>query len=144
MNDVRAVVAALLLACLGGTSACSSKDGPSDGGDAPDAAGADAAPRDACAAVTGNRFSSVSRLECGPAHTDGGAIVCYWHLDFTVGGTFYWQHSDYGESGTYTCEGNRVTGTPSGGATITAQWNPASARLSWAGQDYALEAPLSR
>jgi hypothetical protein len=144
MNDARAVVAALIFACLGGAGACSSKGGSSDGGDTKDAAGSDAAPLDACAAVTGKRFASVSRLECGPPQTDGGAIVCYWHIDFEASGTFYWQHSDYGESGTYVCAGNQVTGTKNGGATITGQWNPASARLFWAGQDYALEAPLAQ
>jgi hypothetical protein len=140
MKFARAVAAAMTVACLG---ACSGGSGGSDAGPPADGAlDSDARPLEGCAALTGNRFASVSMLECGPPHNDGGAILCYWHLDFQVGGTFYWQHSDYAEQGTFLCNGNDVTGTGPVGGTITGHWTPASARLSWAGQDYKLEAPL--
>ena len=121
----------MTVACL---AACSSKSGDADGG--PHADGSLDSPLEGCAALTGNRFASVSMLECGVASS------CYWHVSFEVGGTFYWQHSDHGESGTYLCNGNDVTGTSNAGGTITGYWTPASARLFWAGQDYKLEAPL--
>jgi hypothetical protein len=140
MNFARGVAAAAAVACLG---ACSPHGADGDGGtNADGAVAADARPLEGCAALSGNRFASVSMLECGPSRTDGGAILCYWHLNFDVGGTFYWQHSDYAEQGTYRCDGNDVTGTGAAGETITGRWTPASARLAWAGQDYKLEAPI--
>jgi hypothetical protein len=139
MTFARAMAAALLMACLGGCSGGSASDA---GQHADGSLGSDARPLEGCAALSGNRFASVSMLECGPPRTDGGAILCYWHLNFEVGGTFYWQRSDHAEQGTYLCKGNDVTGTGTGGGAITGHWTPASARLSWAGQDYKLEAPI--
>jgi hypothetical protein len=133
MKFARALAAAMTVACL---AACSSKNGDGDGDGGPHADGAQDSPLEGCAALTGNRFASVSMLECGAGSS------CYWHVSFEVGGTFYWQHSDYGESGTYVCNGNDVTGNSNAGRTIPGRWTPASARLTWGGQEYKLEAPL--
>ena len=78
MTFARASAAAMTMACL---AACSSKSGDADGG--PHADSSLDSPLEGCAALAGNRFASVSMLECGPASS------CYWHVNFEVGGTFY-------------------------------------------------------
>jgi len=94
---------------------------------------------DACAAITGKRFVSLTALECGLS--GDGVVLCYWHVTFSPDGTFDWQRSDYAVSGTYACDGNKVTGTYVQGATVAGTWDPKTARLSWADQSYEREGP---
>jgi hypothetical protein len=122
----------MLAVSLGG---CSGGGGEKSDGGAPD--GGNEA-HDACAAITGKRFVSLSALECGLAG-DGGVVLCYWHVTFSPDGTFDWQHSDYAVSGTFACAGNNVTGTYTQGATVAGTWDPKTARLSWADQSYQRE-----
>jgi hypothetical protein len=119
-----ALLATSLVACS------SSNQGGVDGGPHPDAE--EAGP---CAPFSGKRFVSLEMLECGIGTT------CYWHVAFSTDGTLYWQHSDVGESATYVCNNNSVTGTTGGGVTLTGQWDPKTARLSWMGTTYKVEAP---
>ena len=119
---------ALLATCL---AACSpSSQNGDDGGPQPDAELAGP-----CAPFSGKRFASVEMLECGIG------TICYWHVTFSTDGTLYWQHSDVGETATYVCSNNSVTGTTTTGNTLTGQWDQKSARLSWMGTPYKVEAP---
>ena len=121
-------MAAIVVACLG---ACSSSNGDaSDSGTNPDASFSER-----CAPFAGKRFVSLEMLACGVGTT------CFWHVTFSVDGTLYWQHSDVGEAATYVCSGNSVTGTSGGGATLTGQWDPKTARLSWQATSYKVESP---
>lgn len=121
------IAGAALATCL---AACSSAaKGGSDGG-------SDLSSPGACAAITGKMFMSLSQGECGLA-SDGGLVLCHWHITFSDGGSFYWQHSDYGQTGTYTCDGDAVSGMTNGGGTISGSWDSTRAQLIWDARAYA-------
>ena len=87
-----------------------------------------------CARLSGLTFASLDLLECGRG-PDGGAL-CRWRIDFTSTTMFDWQHSDFVESGTYTCDSNTITAQRQTGGPITATYDPATQRLSWDGVFY--------
>ncbi len=91
----------------------------------------------ACAAVAGAVFASVTKGECGRCPT-GQDCSCTWHLTFSGTDSWSWQHSDYGESGTYACTGLDLTGT-SGLSTYAASYAPRCDELTWAGVVYRRE-----
>jgi len=64
---------------------------------------------DGCEMLPGLSFDSIDERECGLAPPDSGAALCHWHISFTNTTTFTWGHSDYVESGTYTCSANTIT-----------------------------------
>lgn len=119
-----ATLAMVLGGCGGGTSDSGSPDGGTQVGDA-------------CAAIAGKRFVSLTALECGLS--GDGVVLCYWHVTFSPDASFDWQHSDYAVSGTYACDGNSITGTYAQGAMVAGTWDPKTARLSWADQSYERE-----
>ena len=80
-----------------------------------------------CASLSGSTFMSLELHECGRG-PDGGAR-CQWQINFTSATMFDWQHSDFVESGTYTCAANTITAQRQTGGPITATYDPASKRL---------------
>jgi hypothetical protein len=88
---------------------------------------------DACASLAGVTFRSVTEEECGRG-PDGG-LRCRWAISFTAS-MFNWQHSDFAETGTYTCSGAAVTGQLGAGRTIAGQYEAASQTLTWDGLAY--------
>ena len=89
---------------------------------------------DACAAIAGKTFASVEPHECGRG-PDGGAF-CNWRVSFTMS-TFDWQHSDFAETGTYSCNGNTIAGQRStAGGPIAGQYDAATRTLTWDGIAY--------
>jgi hypothetical protein len=88
-----------------------------------------------CARLSGATFMSLDQLECGRG-PDGGAR-CQWRINFTSATIFDWQHSDFVESGTYTCAGNTITAQRQSGGPITATFDSATQRLTWDGVLYA-------
>lgn len=85
---VRTIALALLVACAGSGS-------------------------DPCDGIAGSSWQSVDELECGL--TLDGTALCHWSLSFAADGTFSWQYSDIGDSGTWTCADGVITGDASGG-----------------------------
>jgi hypothetical protein len=74
-------------------------------------------------------YRSVTEMECGRG-PDGGSF-CHWTITFAAT-TYSWRYSDVGESGSYTCVGNTVTGVRlSGPNTVTGQYDPATQTLTW-------------
>ena len=76
---------------------------------------------------------STTDQECGRG-PDGG-FQCRWRLTFTAT-MWSWQHSDYVETGSYTCSGTTVTGQRTGATTIAGQYDAASQTLTWDGLAY--------
>jgi hypothetical protein len=87
---------------------------------------------DACSAISGRTFASVEELECGLG--PNGVALCHWHLTLSADGSWTWQHSDYGESGTWTCADGVVSG--SGLSNYTGTYDLGTGTLSWDGHDY--------
>jgi hypothetical protein len=83
---------------------------------------------DVCPLLAGMTFRSVTEQECGRG-PDGGAR-CRWVISFRSASMFDWQHSDYAETGTYSCSGTMVTGNAQT-KTVTAQYDAASQILTW-------------
>jgi hypothetical protein len=86
----------------------------------------------ACDAISGRTFASVEELECGIS--PDGVALCHWHLTFNTDGTWSWQHSDYGESGTWDCADGVVSST--GPSSYSGTYDPLTDTLSWDGHDY--------
>ena len=90
----------------------------------------------ACARLAGLSFQSIDERECGLAPPDSGAALCHWGIRFTDATTFTWAHSDYVESGTYTCGANTITAQTQTRGTLTAIVDPAIWRFTWDGVVY--------
>ena len=109
MKTFLCMLAGLLLGAVGCTSG--------SGGDG----GIDQTPLEdeACAALAGKSFLSVTEGECGLG--PNGVVLCHWRLDFEENEqgalTVMWMHSDVGESSTVTCDHGALImnggGTPS-------------------------------
>lgn len=78
------------------------------------------------------RFASVEQLECG--QTPDGTSYCNWTLSFDQG-QFTWMHSDVGEVGGYSCDGNEVVGKTDY-ASYSGTFDEASGVLVWEGVKY--------
>jgi hypothetical protein len=91
---------------------------------------------DGCARLAGLSFLSIDERECGLAPPDSGAALCQWRISFTDATTFTWRHSDYVESGTYTCGANTITAQTQTRGTLTAILDPAIWRFTWDGVVY--------
>jgi hypothetical protein len=90
----------------------------------------------ACAQLAGLSFQSIDERECGRAPPDSGAALCHWRISFSDATTFTWTHSDYAESGTYTCGANTITAQTQTRGTLTAIVDPAIWRFTWDGVVY--------
>ncbi|MBA3457782.1 MAG: hypothetical protein H0T42_32165 [Deltaproteobacteria bacterium] len=64
----------------------------------------------ACSDLEGTTFRSVDQGECGL--TPDGVALCHWHITFAAHddtkSRFTWGHSDVGEQGFVTCEGDTI------------------------------------
>ena len=81
--------------------------------------------------LAGLSFDSIDERECGRAPPDSGAALCHWRITFTDGTTFTWRHSDYVESGTYTCSANTITAQTQTGGSLTATLDLLALHLGW-------------
>ena len=122
------LIAGLLFAgAVGMGAACSSSLTARD-------AGTDIA-TDACASIAGKTFVSLNTMECGLTPT--GVAMCNWSITFATDGTFSWRHSDYGESGTYSCSGATIIGDNGTSLSRTGTLDPQTNLLTWEGAQYA-------
>jgi hypothetical protein len=68
------------------------------------------AKRGACADLEGTTFRSVQPGECGL--TPDGVATCHWHITFAshdeTMSRFTWGHSDVGEQGFVSCDGDSI------------------------------------
>ena len=85
-----------------------------------------------CAVVPDSTWSSVEELECGLGPK--GEVLCHWSLSFGADGSFGWQYSDVGESGTWTCADGTIH-ADTGGRVIAAELSDPT-HLSWDGVAY--------
>jgi len=86
-----------------------------------------------CASIIGRHFESLEQLECG--QTPDGVALCNWSIDFAEDGTFAWNYSDIGQSGTYTCEGG-ILEARIGADAVENSFDLESATLTWDGVEY--------
>lgn len=90
-----------------------------------------------CAMLAGLSFESLDERECGLAPPDSGVALCHWRINFSSATMFTWLHSDYGESGTYTCSANTIMAQTQTRGALTAILDPTVWRLTWGGVVYA-------
>ena len=92
----------------------------------------------ACTDLEGLTFRSVAPGECGL--TPDGVATCHWHITFAaqddIRSRFTWGHSDVGEQGFVTCQGDTLTSDES---TSYEGQVDANLDLMWDGVAYALE-----
>jgi hypothetical protein len=93
-----------------------------------------------CAMLAGLSFDSLDERECGLAPPDAGASRCRWRITFTDATMFSWRHSDYIESGSYSCSTNTITAQTQTRGTVTAILDPAVWRFTWDSVVYACTA----
>lgn len=69
-----------------------------------------AVPHEACTALEGASWQSVTQGECGLG--PNGPVFCTWELTFSTDtldtSRFDWAHSDVGQSGTVHCRDNAI------------------------------------
>jgi len=87
----------------------------------------------ACSELDGSTFASLSEGECGLG--PGGVSLCTWHISFDSG-DFTWQHSDYGVSGSYDCDGGTIVGHGYQ-QTYEGEYDASNDLLTWEGVEYA-------
>ncbi len=91
----------------------------------------------ACTALEGRTFASINELECGL--TPDGVGRCKWQVAFEVDSAessqFTWLYSDIGEFGHVRCVSGAVEASTSN-RSIPATFDPATLRLTWAGEIY--------
>lgn len=86
-----------------------------------------------CPVAAGDVFTSVEDLECGQGTT--GEVLCSWSI--TLGeGTWTWQHSDVGESGSWTCDQELVNAFTDSNQRLDVTWDAEREILGWEGVDY--------
>jgi hypothetical protein len=141
VSAVRLVVAALVALFACGRTLVQHEvtaDGGRPDGGASDAGCVRAPYTDACSAVADSTWASVTEGECGLC-APGQVCTCTWHVTFSSPDSWHWQHSDFGESGTYGCTGLTLTiggGQPGG---LEASYAPACDLLTWDGVVYRRE-----
>ncbi|HSD89210.1 MAG TPA: hypothetical protein VLB44_16895 [Kofleriaceae bacterium] len=86
-----------------------------------------------CGEVDGSEFVSRTQGECGLG--PDGVVLCDWSISFGDG-QFMWQHSDYGVSGSYECNGGEITGHGFN-QTYSGRYDRSSDILTWEGVEYA-------
>jgi len=100
------------------------------------------AKRGACSDLEGTTFRSVQPGECGL--TPDGVATCHWNITFAAHDAtmsrYTWGHSDVGESGFVTCDGDTVR---SDEATSYEGHVDANFDLMWDGRAYSVSAVSS-
>lgn len=94
----------------------------------------------ACTALEGLSFRSLTQGECGL--TPNGVAYCNWSIRFETydGETksrFTWSHSDVGESGMATCDGNVIRAEGAGTTVYEGTYDEATDQLVWDNLAYA-------
>jgi hypothetical protein len=89
-----------------------------------------------CGMLAGLAFDSIDERECGLAPPDSGAALCRWRVSFTNATMFTWHHSDYIETGSYTCSANTITAQTQTRGVLTATLDPTIWRFTWDGVVY--------
>jgi len=103
--------------------------GPADGGCSP------ASFTEACGAIQNSTWASLHPGECGLC-SPGGTCACTWHVTFSDPNKWSWQHSDFGETGTYGCTGLTVNVRGAFPMDLQASYDPKCDQLSWDGVLY--------
>lgn len=93
-------------------------------GDAPDAV---------CDPIVGTTFSSVEEIICFPTEEGEEPVYCHSWVEFAEDGTFIWMEADFGQGGTYTCEGGVLTLE---GLEVEHAFDPATGVLTWDGKEF--------
>ena len=88
-----------------------------------------------CPVASGDVFGSVEEHECGLT-ADSGVAMCHWRITFDAG-TWSWQYSDVGESGTWWCDGTLVNASTDAGTRLTVSWDATTEQLTWQDVAYA-------
>jgi hypothetical protein len=86
---------------------------------------------DDCQTLDGATFRAVEAMDCGL-----GGEPCTWSVSFD-GGAFDWLFSDYGDAGSYTCEGGVIEASGDHGS-YAGEFDPESGALTWEGDVYVL------
>jgi hypothetical protein len=97
------------------------------------------AAKGACTLLENVEFKSVNQGECGL--TPDGVAMCTWHIRFesydgSTRSRFTWAHSDVGESGLVTCDGNTLVAEGAGATPYTGTFDPNTLDLVWDGAAY--------
>jgi hypothetical protein len=94
-------------------------------GDAPDAV---------CDPIVGTTFASVEEIICSHDEEGEEPAFCHAWVEFAEDGTVLWMEADFGQGGTYTCEGGVLTLDPS--FDVDYSFDPATGILTWDGREY--------
>lgn len=98
-------------------------------GDAPDAV---------CDPIVGTTFSSIEEIVCGPPQEEGEEpFLCHSWIEFDEDGSFLWMEADFGQGGTYTCEGGVLELE---GLDVDFSFDPTTSILTWDGREYVPDA----
>ncbi|HEY0136632.1 MAG TPA: hypothetical protein VGB85_21260 [Nannocystis sp.] len=92
-----------------------------------------------CAFLIGKKFVSQMQFPCGPPPdpNDPGPL-CSDRVSFEAD-TFVYMSSDFGVTGTYTCEGGVIAGVDDGDGTYQGTIDAATGALVWNGNDFDVE-----
>jgi len=87
-----------------------------------------------CDPIVGTTFSSIEEIVCAPPQEEGEEpLLCHSWIEFAEDGTFLWMEADYGQGGTYTCEGGVLALE---GLDVDFSFDPATSILTWDGVEY--------
>ncbi len=135
---MRLVLALVLLGFACGRTNLSTGDGGPDAGEPDGGADGGCVPTsftDACTAIQNSTWASLTPGECGLCG-QGMVCTCTWHVTFSDPDNWSWQHSDFGEAGTYGCTGLTVNVRNASPADLAARYDPKCDQLSWDGVLY--------
>jgi hypothetical protein len=90
------------------------------------------APDSVCNALVGTTFASVEEILC--SHDEEDPSFCHAWVELAEDGTVLWMDGDFGQGGTYTCEGGVLTLDPS--FELDHSFDLATGILTWDGREY--------
>ncbi len=87
-----------------------------------------------CDPIVGTTFSSLEEVVCVPPPGEGDLpVLCHSWIEFGEDGSFLWVEGDFGQGGTYTCEGGVLALE---GLDVDFSFDPATGILTWDGAEY--------
>lgn len=93
------------------------------------------APDTVCDPIVGTTFASVEEIICGPGSEGGDdPFLCHSWIEFAEDGGLLWMDGDFGQGGTYVCEGGVLT--LGEGFDVDFSFDPATGVLTWDGRAY--------
>lgn len=91
---------------------------------------------DYCGELKETIFTSIEKYETGRGGSMGYYAINFWEDYFT------WSHSDFSESGSYTCNNNSIKVTLAERPSINIQYDPVTKTFTWDGIIYKLTGPI--